>query len=98
MRLHITGAAAGDVRPVATPGTLPHCLQGVGGAPTRRTGRKPKYVQYEDFRPALPPAFGRGDPRSTHRTPLLDGQTLPAAAPAPSLPVSLRLAELVPSR
>jgi uncharacterized protein YbjT (DUF2867 family) len=42
----------------------------VGGAPTRRTGRKPQYVQYEDFRPALPPAFGRGDPQSTHRTPL----------------------------
>ncbi|MPY34220.1 hypothetical protein FNH09_24125 [Streptomyces adustus] len=35
------GAAAGNVRPVATPGTC-----------SRRTSRKPKYVQYEDFRPA----------------------------------------------
>ncbi|WP_267958709.1 hypothetical protein [Streptomyces anulatus] len=31
----------GDVRPVATPGTL---------AP--RTGRNPEYVRYEGFRPA----------------------------------------------
>ncbi|MEV1063752.1 hypothetical protein AB0J04_11675, partial [Streptomyces sp. NPDC050263] len=31
-----TSAAAGNVRPVATPGTH-----------SRRTGRKPKYVQYE---------------------------------------------------
>ncbi|WP_192582630.1 hypothetical protein [Streptomyces triticiradicis] len=36
-----TSAATGNVRPVATPGT-----------PSRRTGRKPKYIQYEDFRPA----------------------------------------------
>ncbi|GAA3306798.1 hypothetical protein GCM10020295_63970 [Streptomyces cinereospinus] len=34
-------AAAGDVRPVATPGTH-----------SRRTGRKPEYVPYEGFRPA----------------------------------------------
>jgi hypothetical protein len=34
-------AATGNVRPVATSGT-----------PSRRTGRKPKYVQYEGFRPA----------------------------------------------
>ncbi|KUN80077.1 hypothetical protein AQJ64_27080 [Streptomyces griseoruber] len=37
----LSSAAAGNVRPVATPGTH-----------SRRTGRKPKYVQYEDFRPA----------------------------------------------
>ncbi|MDL5206085.1 SgcJ/EcaC family oxidoreductase [Streptomyces sp. ALI-76-A] len=36
-----SSAVAGDVRPVATPGT-----------PSRRTGRKPKYIQYEGFRPA----------------------------------------------
>ncbi|MFI1047031.1 hypothetical protein ACH4U3_14655 [Streptomyces griseoruber] len=36
-----SSAAAGNVRPVATPGTH-----------SRRTGRKPKYVQYEDVRPA----------------------------------------------
>ncbi|GAA2960038.1 hypothetical protein ACFPN0_31225 [Kitasatospora cinereorecta] len=35
------GAAPGKVRPVATPGTH-----------SRRTGRKPRYVRYEDFRPA----------------------------------------------
>jgi hypothetical protein len=46
-----SSAAAGNVRPVATPGTLPQALR-AGGTPTRRTGRKPKYVQYEDFRPA----------------------------------------------
>jgi hypothetical protein len=42
------------IRCAATPGTLPHCLEGVGGAPTRRTGRKPKYVRSVDgdFRPA----------------------------------------------
>ncbi|QYX75841.1 MFS transporter [Streptomyces akebiae] len=34
-------AATGNVRPVATPGT-----------PSRRTGRKREYVQYEGFRPA----------------------------------------------
>ncbi|MEU9157683.1 hypothetical protein AB0D59_45945, partial [Streptomyces sp. NPDC048417] len=33
------GAAAGNVRPVPTPGTH-----------SRRTGRKPKYIQYDDFR------------------------------------------------
>jgi hypothetical protein len=48
----MASTAAGDVRPVARPGTLPHCLKGVGGAPTRRTGHKPKYLQYEDVRPA----------------------------------------------
>ncbi|GAB2691199.1 hypothetical protein GCM10010442_05810 [Kitasatospora kifunensis] len=37
----VTSAASGNLRPVATPGTH-----------SRRTGRKPKYVQYEDFRPA----------------------------------------------
>ncbi|PIM71313.1 hypothetical protein CTU88_14485 [Streptomyces sp. JV178] len=31
----------GNVRPVATPGT-----------PSRRTGHKPKYIQYEDLHPA----------------------------------------------
>jgi hypothetical protein len=51
-QLALASAASAKVRPVATPGTLPHCLKGVGGAPTRRTGRKPKYIQYEDFRPA----------------------------------------------
>ena len=45
-------APAGDVRPVAAPGTLPHRLKGVGRAPSRRAGRKPRYVQYEDFPPA----------------------------------------------
>jgi hypothetical protein len=42
------------LRPVATPGTLPQALDSAraGGTPTRRTGRKPKYVQYEGFRPA----------------------------------------------
>ena len=43
-----------DVRGVTTPSTLPHCLKSVGGAPTRRTGRKPKYARSTDgaFRPA----------------------------------------------
>jgi hypothetical protein len=36
----------------ATPCTLPHCLKGVGGAPTRRTGHRPEYVQYEGLCPA----------------------------------------------
>src|SRR3954464_11571855 len=36
-------APTGNVRPVATPGTH-----------SRRTGRKPKYIQYEDLRPAHP--------------------------------------------
>ncbi|GAA1971095.1 hypothetical protein GCM10009738_55240 [Kitasatospora viridis] len=42
-RAHPDGpsAASGNLRPVATPSTH-----------SRRTGRKPKYVQYEDFRPA----------------------------------------------
>jgi hypothetical protein len=35
-----------------TPGTLPHCLKGVGGASTRRTGRTPAYNQYAGVRPA----------------------------------------------
>ncbi len=34
-------AATGNVCPVATPGTH-----------SRRTGHKPKYIQYEDLRPA----------------------------------------------
>src|SRR4051794_30994675 len=50
-RSAVPSAATGTVRPVATPGTLPQALR-AGGTPTRRTGRKPKYVQYEDFRPA----------------------------------------------
>jgi len=40
----------------------PHCLKGVGGAPTRRTGHRPKYIQYEGLRPArrehAPPTLG----------------------------------------
>ncbi|MER6419701.1 SDR family NAD(P)-dependent oxidoreductase [Streptomyces sp. NPDC001137] len=32
--------------------TAPHCLKGVGGAPTRRTGHRPKYIQYEGLCPA----------------------------------------------
>ncbi|MFG2122686.1 glycosyltransferase family 87 protein [Streptomyces sp. NPDC048710] len=46
---------------------LPTGPEGVGGAPTRRTGRKPKYVRYEGLRPArrehapdaAGPPFGR---------------------------------------
>ncbi|GGS85725.1 hypothetical protein GCM10010270_67320 [Streptomyces violaceus] len=53
-----------DLRGVAASGTLPHCLEGAGGAPTRRTGRKPKYVQYEGFRPALPQPSAGGTPRA----------------------------------
>ncbi len=34
------------------------------GTPTRRTGRKPKYIQYEDFRPALPQPPAGGTPRA----------------------------------
>ncbi|MFI6492346.1 hypothetical protein [Streptomyces sp. NPDC050564] len=78
--IELASAASAKVRPVATPGTLPHCLKGVGGAPTRRAGRKPKYIQYEDFRPAVPQPSAGGDTQSTHRTPLLNGQTLADAA------------------
>ncbi|MEU0219047.1 hypothetical protein ABZ281_29895, partial [Streptomyces sp. NPDC006265] len=43
----VRSAAAGNVRPATTPGTLPHALDSAraGGTPTRRTGRNPKYVQ-----------------------------------------------------
>ncbi|MFI6854889.1 glycosyltransferase family 39 protein [Streptomyces sp. NPDC050416] len=47
----------------ATPGTLPHCLKGVGGAPTRRTGRTPAYNQYAGVRPALPQPSAGGTPK-----------------------------------
>ncbi|KAB1980463.1 hypothetical protein F8144_33575 [Streptomyces triticiradicis] len=46
----------------ATPGTPPSSSS--RGTPTRRTGRKPKYVQYEDFRPALPQPSAGGTPRA----------------------------------
>ncbi|KAB1989737.1 hypothetical protein F8144_05130 [Streptomyces triticiradicis] len=42
----------------ATPGTPPSSSS--RGTPTRRTGRKPKYAQYEGFRPALPQALRAG--------------------------------------
>ncbi|GGZ13485.1 hypothetical protein GCM10010300_67120 [Streptomyces olivaceoviridis] len=48
----------------ATPCTLPHCLNGVGGAPTRRTGPRPKYIQYEGRGPALPQPSAGGTPRA----------------------------------
>ncbi|RMB81159.1 hypothetical protein CTZ28_35835 [Streptomyces shenzhenensis] len=52
-----------------TPCTLPRALR-AGGTPTRRTGHSPKYIQYEDPRPAhrehAPPSSRlrstRGDP------------------------------------
>ncbi len=73
-----TSAATGNVRRVATPGMLPHCLKGVGGTPTRRTGRKPKYIQYEDFRPALPQPPAGGTPRArTGRRSLTGKRCLP---------------------
>lgn len=60
-----------NVRPVTTPGTLPHCLKGVGGTPTRRTGHKPKCIQYEGLHPV----------RREHASDAaLDGQMLPAGA------------------
>ncbi|WP_245702144.1 ABC transporter permease [Streptomyces aurantiacus] len=40
-----------DLRGVATPGTLPQALR-AGGTPTRRTGHRPKYVQYAGLCPA----------------------------------------------
>ena len=74
-------APPGDVRPVATPGRLPHCLKGVGGAgaPTRRTRPKAQVRPVRGPAPGTPPPPA-GDPRSTRRTPLLYGQTLPAWA------------------
>ncbi|MEV8561411.1 hypothetical protein AB0478_34175 [Streptomyces sp. NPDC051917] len=44
----VTSGAAGDVRPVATPGTLPQVLR--TGAPLAAPP-KPKHIQYKDFRP-----------------------------------------------
>ena len=48
------GVAAGNVRPVTTPGTLPRALDSAraGATPTRRTGRKTQHVRYGGFRPA----------------------------------------------
>ncbi|MBP5865526.1 hypothetical protein F3K20_03510 [Streptomyces scabiei] len=50
---HSSSAAAGNVRPVATPGTLPHSrLRSSGRGPHRRTGHKPEHIQHEGMRPA----------------------------------------------
>jgi hypothetical protein len=68
----LLGTAAGNVRLVATPGTLPHCLKGVGEVPPLAA-------------PGTSPSTSRTrtcarHAESTHRTPLPDGRTLPAAA------------------
>ncbi len=78
---------SGACRP--TPGTLPQALR-AGGTPTRRTGRKPRYIQYEGFRPAhrehapdaARPALRANDATSDTPPSAPDGQRHATAAPS----------------
>ncbi len=60
---HTPGACRHIPARLATPCRRPH-LKGVGGAPSRRTGHRPTYHQYEGPRPALPQPPAGGTPRA----------------------------------